>query len=69
MSCTEAELQTRIDTIDAKLRAGIESVTSDGTSTKVNLAELRKERLDLQKQLNSRRLRRPPASRIELGGF
>ncbi|QDV44376.1 hypothetical protein Enr13x_42410 [Stieleria neptunia] len=65
-------IETRLATIDARLASGIESVSTDGTSTKVNLASLRQERERLTKLrdgLVPRRTRRPVASRISLGGF
>ena len=65
----QLELQQQLDAVEAKLRSGIESVTTDGTSTKINLAELRKERDNLKRLLSDYNTRRPVASRINLGGF
>ena len=65
----QLQLQQQLDAVEAKLRSGIESVTTDGTSTKINLAELRKERDNLKRLLSDYNTRRPVASRINLGGF
>ena len=70
MACqSQTQIEAQLDAIEAKLRSGIESVSSDGTSTKVNLAELRKERDNLKRLLATFNTRRPVASRIKLGGF
>ena len=66
---TQAEILERIAAIDERLKSGIESVTTDGTTTRVNLSELRKERDELEKRLTTRKMVRPVASRIQLGGF
>jgi hypothetical protein len=66
---TQYEIKTRIAEIDAKLLAGVQSVTTDGTSTTLNLSELRKERSELEKHLQSTRRRKPASARIDLGGF
>ena len=65
----QLQLQQQLDAVEAKLRSGIESVTTDGTLTKINLAELRKERDNLKRLLSDYNTRRPVASRINLGGF
>ena len=66
---SQSQIETQLAEVEAKLRSGIESVSSDGTSTKVNLSELRKERDYLKRSLAAHNTRRPVASRIELGGF
>ena len=66
---TQAEIQCRLDTIDAQLRSGVQFVSTDGTSTTVNLAELRMERDRLQKTLTTYKASRPVTARIDLGGF
>ena len=65
----QLQLQQQLDAVEAKLRSGIESVTTDGTSTKINLAELRKERDNLKRLLSDYNTPRPVPSRINLGGF
>ena len=66
---TQDEIKQRIAAIDEKLASGVRSVTVDGTSTTIDLAELRKERSDLEQQLPATKLRRPQSARIYLGGF
>ena len=66
---TQAQIAEAITKIDTILRSGIESVSTDGTSTKVNFEQLRKERDDLKRQLATNRMKRPVSSRIYLGGF
>lgn len=66
---TQIDLQTQLDKIEQKLRSGIESVTTDGTTTKVDLDQLRMERNTLRKQIASHKARRPTVARIDLGGF
>ena len=41
---TQEELETKIRTLDSEISAAIESVTTDGTSTKVNLNAKKAER-------------------------
>jgi hypothetical protein len=66
---SQSVLESQLAKIEARLSSGIESVSSDGTSTKVNLAALRKQRDDLRRKLKSQKMKRPVASRIDLGGF
>jgi len=66
---SQAEIAKALASVEAKLRSGIESVNADGTSTKVNLAELRQERDQLRRKLTAYNTRRPVASRIDLTGF
>lgn len=66
---TQAEIETKIRAIDAKLEAGVEWVMVDQTSTRMNLEQLRKERIELQHQLQALRSRRPTMARVNLGGF
>ena len=66
---SQAVIQKRIDEIEDILRSGVETVNTDGTSTKVNHAELRKERNELRRRLTAHKAVRPVASRINLGGF
>lgn len=66
---TQAQIRQRIEDIEEILRSGVESVTTDGTSTRVNLDELRKERNELRRRLTTHNAARPVCSRIDLGGF
>lgn len=64
-------ITTRVAEIDAILASGASSVTVDGTTTAYNLRELRAERLELLKQLESgtagAQRRRPYMMRPKLG--
>lgn len=65
-------LTRKIEAIDSRLESGVESVSTDGTSTKVTIDGLRAERKRLIEQrakLHPSTTRRPVASRIDLGGF
>ncbi|MCD0459947.1 hypothetical protein [Roseiconus lacunae] len=66
---TIEQLETQIDAIDERLRSGIRSTSTDGTSVTVDLVALRDERDRLMKELDHRRkhTRRPVVSRIRLG--
>lgn len=47
------EIQNRIDDIDELLASGVTSVSTDGTSTSIDVNSLRKERADLTRRLIS----------------
>ena len=66
---SQTEIAAKIATIEATLQAGVDLVTVDGTTTRVNLDELRRERDRLERELVDRSSRRPVSSRINLGGF
>lgn len=66
---TQAEIRQRIEDIEEILRSGVESVTTDGTSTRVNLDQLRTERNELRRKLTTNKAARPVVSRIDLGRF
>jgi hypothetical protein len=65
---TQEELETKIRTLDSEISAGIESVTTDGTSTKVNLATKKAERDRYLQMLQSQRSKRPATARINIWG-
>lgn len=48
---TNQEIQNRINDIDELLASGVTSVSTDGTSTSIDVTSLRKERADLQRRL------------------
>ena len=50
---TREQLETKIKSIDETLAAGVTSVTTDGTTTTVDLAQLRLERKELRRQLDA----------------
>lgn len=66
-----AALKSALESIEAKLRSGVTRVTTDGTSTEVDLNALRMERDRLQRRIDAAEAtaKRPAASRIYLGGF
>lgn len=66
---TQEEIETELAAIEAKLSSGVESVTTDGTSTRVNLQALERRADDLRRRLDSFKMTRPVASKISLGGF
>ncbi len=71
---TAAEVQADLNAIDAKLKTGVQSVSVDGTSTAVNVTELKKERVRLRRLLNSinasgARCGHGIARGVNLGGF
>ena len=51
MATTQAEIEARISSISEQLAEAITQVTTDGTTTMVDLKELRRERAYLQRQL------------------
>jgi hypothetical protein len=57
-------IQSRIDVINARLASGVTSVTTDGTTTQVDLRTLEKERDRLDRQLVSQG--QPTAASIDL---
>lgn len=65
---TQAELETKIRTLDSEISAGIESVTTDGTSTKVNLNAKKAERDRYLQMLQIQRSKRPATARINIWG-
>jgi hypothetical protein len=65
---TQEELETKIRTLDSEISAAIESVTTDGTSTKVNLNAKKAERDRYLQMLQSQRSKRPPTARINIWG-
>jgi len=64
---SQSVLQSRLDEIERKLRLGVESVTSDGTTTRVNLEALQEERRQLRRQITASKAKRPTYARIVLG--
>ena len=62
---TREELEVKIKKIDQTLEDGITSVTTDGTTTTVDLAQQRTERKELRRQLDT--LRVPFVVDIRLG--
>lgn len=66
---TNEEIRTRIAELEELLASGVQSVSTDGTSTTFDLSSARQELRDLRKQLPGAKNRRPVASRIHLGGF
>lgn len=66
---SQNQLEAKLAKIEARIQSGIKSVTTDGTSTNVDLAALKEEATRLRRRLNSRKARRPVASRIDLGSF
>lgn len=66
---SQAEIETKIRAIDAKIDSGVKTVTVDGTTTTVDLVELRRRRTELERQLHAYRSRKPSSARIDLGGF
>jgi hypothetical protein len=65
---TQDELETKIRALDTEISQGIKSVTTDGTSTQVDLEAKRKERDRYMQMLQSHRARRPATARINLWG-
>lgn len=65
---TQEELETKIRTLDSEISAGIESVTTDGTSTKVNLNAKKAERDRYLQMLQIQRSKRPATARINIWG-
>lgn len=70
---TQDELETKIRALDTEISQGIKSVTTDGTSTTVDLDAKRKERDRYVKMLPaasaaSDKSRRPATARINLWG-
>ncbi len=65
-------LQARLDKIDARIASGVESVSVDGTTTKINIESLRVERDLLERKIERNyreRPRRPRVSTVWLGGL
>lgn len=66
---TQAEINARIAKLETELDAAIRSVTTDGTSTSVDL-QAKREQLDrLKRQSLSGKMRRPTSAGVNLGGF
>ena len=65
---TQEELETKIRSLDTEISQAIESVTTDGTSTKVNLNAKKAERDRYLQMLQSKRSKRPATARINLWG-
>ena len=65
---TQDELETKVRALDTEISQGIKSVTTDGTSTTVDLDAKRKERDRYLHMLQSQRSRRPATARINLWG-
>lgn len=61
---TQQQIEDRIKQIDSDLLAGIGSVTVGDTTTSANLAQLRKERKELYRQL--RAIKSPVSMRVNL---
>jgi hypothetical protein len=60
------QIKQRIDDIDELLASGVTSVSTDGTSTSIDVNSLRKERADLNRRLIS--TSRPLNMNWNLGG-
>jgi hypothetical protein len=70
MSTTNAkreEIEAAIASIDQKLNSGITSVTTDGTTTTVDLNALHKRRRELVNELDN--MRQPVSMRVDLSKF
>ncbi|GAA4465405.1 hypothetical protein [Novipirellula rosea] len=52
---SQDEIRARIQQIDEILASGVESVTTAGTTTKINADSLRKERAQLRQQVRGNR--------------
>lgn len=65
---TQEELESKIRSLDTEISQAIESVTTDGTSTKVNLNAKKAERDRYLQMLQSQRSKRPATARINLWG-
>lgn len=65
---TQEELETKIRALDTEIAQGIKSVTTDGTSTTVDLDAKRSERDRYLQMLQSHRSRRPATARINIWG-
>ncbi|MDA7492685.1 hypothetical protein N8510_01170 [bacterium] len=65
---TQHELETKVRALDTEISQGIKSVTTDGTSTTVDLDAKRKERDRYLQMLQSQKSRRPATARINLWG-
>ncbi|MCP4784080.1 MAG: hypothetical protein GY878_11050 [Fuerstiella sp.] len=65
---TQDELETKVRALDTEISQGIKSVTTDGTSTTVDLDAKRKERDRYLQMLQSHKSRRPATARINLWG-
>jgi hypothetical protein len=63
---TQQELESRIRELDLEIAQAISSVSTDGTSTSVDLNAKREERDRLQKMQQSRRRKRPTTAGIYL---
>ncbi|EMI15502.1 hypothetical protein RMSM_07576 [Rhodopirellula maiorica SM1] len=55
---SQDEIKSRIQQIDEILASGVESVTTAGTTTKINADSLRKERSQLRQQIRGGSRRR-----------
>jgi hypothetical protein len=64
---TRKEIEERIALIDITLADGISSVTTDGTTTSVDLASLRVERKELRRRLST--MVQPVSMAVNLGSF
>ena len=64
-----SEIRTRANELRELLETGATKITVDGTSTEIDLKQVRAELRSLERQLPEHRDRRPRASRIHLGGF
>jgi hypothetical protein len=66
-SPTRKEIEERIASIDVTLADGISSVTTDGTTTSVDLGSQRVERKELRRRLST--MVQPVAMAVNLGSF
>ncbi len=69
ISRNDAILLQELADIEAKLNAGVQSVSIDGTTTTFSQDALRKRADELRKRIHVERMRRPVASSVYLGGF
>lgn len=67
-TAANAAIIARIKAIDEILESGVESVTTDGTTTRVNHDSLRKERRELRQQVVGGANRNPVLTPIKFGG-
>ena len=69
MPKSQSQLQAELDAIETKLSMGVTQVTTNGTTTVIDLVALERRAKVLRSQIQSEKARRPVASSIELGGF